>query len=263
MQERLQKLIAAAGIASRRHAEQMITAGQVSINGKVVTELGVKADPNSDHIKVRGKLINPLIKQREKVYVLLNKPKGYLTSVSDDRGRPVVLELLPRSLGMVHPVGRLDFNTEGLLLLTNDGEFTNYITAARNNVQKIYEVKVKGIPPEDAIDRLRHGVVLDDGARTSPAQIKKTKETGNNTWFDVILHQGRNQQIRRMFNLIGYSVVKLRRVQIGSLHDDRLPSGQWRLLTSAEVNRFFKDQPRERRQRPAKGRDAGAVRKPR
>src|SRR5262245_46356239 len=116
MQERLQKLIAAAGIASRRHAEQMITAGEVSINGKVVTELGVKADTDTDHIKVRGKLINPLLKQREKLYVLLNKPKGYLSSVSDDRGRPVVLELLPRSLGLVHPVGRLDFNTEGLLL---------------------------------------------------------------------------------------------------------------------------------------------------
>jgi 23S rRNA pseudouridine2605 synthase len=263
MHERLQKLIAAAGIASRRHAEQMISAGQVSINGKVVTELGVKADPNTDHIKVRGKLINPLIKQREKIYVLLNKPKGYLTSVSDDRGRPVVLELLPRSLGLVHPVGRLDFNTEGLLLLTNDGEFTNYITAARNNVQKVYEVKVKGRPPEDAIERLRHGVVLEDGTRTAPAQIKKTKETDTNAWFDVILHQGRNQQIRRMFNLIGYSVVKLRRVQIGPLHDDRLPPGQWRLLTSAEVNRFFKGQPRERQRRPAKGRDAGAVRKPR
>src|SRR5262249_48619224 len=124
MPERLQKLIAAAGIASRRHAEQMIAAGEVSVNGKVVTEPGVKADPAVDHIKVRGKLINPLLKEREKVYVLLNKPKGYLTSVSDDRGRPVVLELLPRSLGSIHPVGRLDFNTEGLLLLTNDGEFT-------------------------------------------------------------------------------------------------------------------------------------------
>jgi pseudouridine synthase len=262
MQERLQKLIAAAGIASRRHAEQMITAGQVSINGKVVTELGVKADPYNDHIKVRGKLINPLLKQREKVYLLLNKPRGYLTSVSDDRGRPVVLELIPRSVGVVHPVGRLDFNTEGLLLLTNDGEFTNYITSARNNVQKIYEVKLKGIPPEDAIDRLRNGVVLDDGTRTAPAQITKTKETGTNSWFEVILHQGRNQQIRRMFNLIGYSVVKLRRIQIGSLHDERLPPGQWRLLTNAEVNRFFKQRPKERPRRP-KVRDAGAVRKPR
>jgi 23S rRNA pseudouridine2605 synthase len=137
MQERLQKLIAAAGIASRRHAEQLITAGEVTVNGKVVTELGTKADPETDHIKVRGKLINPQIERREKVYVLLNKPKGYLSSVSDPDGRPTVLELLPASLGRIYPVGRLDFNTEGLLLLTNDGEFTNFITSARNKVDKV------------------------------------------------------------------------------------------------------------------------------
>ena len=125
MQERLQKLIAAAGIASRRHAEQLITAGEVTVNGKVTTELGTKADPEIDHIKVRGKLINPVLQRREKVYVLLNKPKGYLSSVTDPDGRPTVLELLPESLGRIYPVGRLDFNTEGLLLLTNDGDFTN------------------------------------------------------------------------------------------------------------------------------------------
>jgi 23S rRNA pseudouridine2605 synthase len=256
MPERLQKLIAAAGIASRRHAEQLIAAGEVSVNGKVVKELGVKADPAVDHIKVRGKLINPLLKEREKVYVLLNKPKGYLTSVSDDRGRPVVLELLPRSLGSLHPVGRLDFNTEGLLLLTNDGEFTNFITAARNGVQKIYEVKVKGAPGEAAIDRLRRGVVLEDGTRTAPAQITRTDETATNTWFEVILHQGRNQQIRRMFDLIGYSVLKLRRVQIGFLQDDRLRPGDWRLLTQAEVNRLQKKKERARPARSAKTRKA-------
>jgi 23S rRNA pseudouridine2605 synthase len=262
MQERLQKLIAAAGIASRRHAEQMISSGQVSVNGKVVTELGVKADPNNDHIKVRGKLINPLLKERENVYVLLNKPKGFLSSVSDDRGRPVVLDLLPRSLGAVHPVGRLDFNTEGLLLLTNDGNFTNFITAARNGVQKIYEVKVKGIPPEDALDRLRHGVVLDDGTRTAPARITKTRETGNNSWFEVILHQGRNQQIRRMFDLIGYSVVKLRRVQIGFLKDDRLAAAEWRLLTQTEVKRFLKEPQKTRpaRSPKPKARSRGHIR---
>ena len=148
MQERLQKLIAAAGIASRRHAEQLITAGEVTVNGKVITELGTKADPATDHIKVRGKLINPSLERREKVYVLLNKPKGYLSSVSDPEGRPTVLELLPASLGRVYPVGRLDFNTEGLLLLTNDGDFTNFITSARNKVEKVYEGKVKGVPDE-------------------------------------------------------------------------------------------------------------------
>src|SRR5215471_18848566 len=146
MQQRLQKLIAAAGIASRRHAEDLITSGKVSINGVVITELGTKADPDRDHIKDNGKLINPQLKSREKTYVLLNKPKGYLSSVSDQEGRPLVVELLPPALGKLHPVGRLDFNTEGLLILTNDGDLTNYVTSARNRVEKVYEAKVKGVP---------------------------------------------------------------------------------------------------------------------
>src|SRR6266496_1070546 len=234
MQERIQKLIAAAGIASRRHAEQLITAGEVTVNGQVITELGTKADPETDHIKVRGKLINPSLERREKVYILLNKPRGYLSSVSDPEGRPTVIELLPPSLGRLYPVGRLDFNTEGLLLLTNDGDFTNFITAARNKVEKVYEAKVKGIPDGQAIERLRRGVVLDDGTRTAPARVTKVAETGSNTWFEVILHQGRNQQIRRMFDLIGHSVVKLRRARIGFLHDDNLRPAEWRLLTPYE-----------------------------
>src|ERR1043166_1800039 len=179
MQERLQKLIANAGIASRRHAEELITAGEVTVNGKVVRELGTKADPDTDQIKVRGKLINPTLERREKVYVLLNKPKGYLSSVSDPEGRPTVRELLPESLGRLYPVGRLDFNTEGLLLLTNDGDFTNFITSARNKVDKVYEGKVKGIPDEKAIERLRRGVTLEDGTRTAPAKIKRVGETEN------------------------------------------------------------------------------------
>ena len=146
MEQRLQKLIALAGLASRRHAEELIVAGLVTVNGKVVTELGTKADPQTDHIKVRGRLINPLLGKREKIYVLLNKPKGYLTSMADPEGRPLVTELIPPSLGRLHPVGRLDFNTEGLLLLTNDGDFTNHITAGRNRIEKVYEVKVKGVP---------------------------------------------------------------------------------------------------------------------
>src|ERR687894_3298272 len=172
MEERLQKLIAAAGIASRRHAEELIAAGEVTVNGRVVREPGTKADPERDHIKVRGRLINPLLASHENAYVLLYKPKGYLTSLSDPEGRPLVSELLPATLGRLHPVGRLDFNTEGLLILTNDGELTNYVTAARNKVPKVYEAKVKGIPPEDAVERLRRGVVLEDGARTAPAQVK-------------------------------------------------------------------------------------------
>lgn len=238
MEERLQKLIAAAGLASRRHAEEMIAAGEVTVNGKLVTEAGTKADPSRDHIKVRGRLINPLLEAREKVYVLLNKPRGYLASLSDPEERPLVTELVPPSFGRLHPIGRLDFNTEGLLILTNDGELTNYITAARNGVPKVYEVKVKGVPPEEAIERLRRGIRLDDGALTAPAQITPTGETGTNAWFEVILHEGRNQQIRRMFDQIGHSVLKLRRVAIGALRDERLPVGAYRLLHPGEVARL-------------------------
>src|SRR5437868_5393387 len=163
MEERLQKLIAAAGLASRRHAEELITAGEVTVNGEVVKTLGAKADPERDHIKVRGRLINPRLKGRENVYVLLYKPRGILSSVADPEGRPLVTELVPASLGRLHPVGRLDFNTEGLLLLTDDGDFTNYITSARNRVDKVYEVKVKGVPSESAIARLRRGISLEGG----------------------------------------------------------------------------------------------------
>jgi len=252
MQERLQKLIAAAGIASRRHAEDLIISGQVSVNGNITTTLGTKADPQKDHIKVRGKLINSLLENREKRYVLLNKPKGYLSSVSDPEGRPLVTELLAPSLGRLYPVGRLDFNTEGLLLLTNDGEFANFITSARNRVKKVYEAKVKGVPPEATVERLRRGVVLEDGIRTAPAEIRRVEETESNAWFELTLHEGRNQQIRRMFESIGHSVLKLRRVRIGFLRDDTLKPGGWRLLTKSEVQRLMK--PRQTRSRLQSGR---------
>ncbi len=238
MQQRLQKLIALAGLASRRHAEELIVAGLVTVNGKVVTELGTKADPKTDHIKVRGRLINPLLGKREKIYLLLNKPKGYLTSMADPEGRPLVTELIPPSLGRLHPVGRLDFNTEGLLLLTNDGDFTNHITAARNRIEKVYEVKVKGVPSESGIARLSRGIKLEDGEITAPAKIRKVEETRTNAWFQVVLHQGRNQQIRRMFDAIGHSVLKLQRVAIGSLSDPKLKPGSCRLLTEGEVRRL-------------------------
>jgi 23S rRNA pseudouridine2605 synthase len=257
MEERLQKLIAAAGLASRRHAEEMIAAGEVTVNGKVVTEPGTKADPERDHIKVRGRLINSRIKAREKVYLLLNKPRGYLTSLADPEGRPLVSELIPQALGRLHPVGRLDFNTEGLLLLTNDGDFTNFITQARNRVAKVYEVKVKGVPGEDAINRLRRGITLDDGVRTAPAEIKRVEERDTNSWFEVILHEGRNQQIRRMFDAIGHSVIKLRRVQIGFLRDERLAPKQWRFLDPAEVARLMGGNKRKRKP-PTKTKARGA-----
>ena len=222
MQQRLQKLIAAAGIASRRHAEELITSGDVSVNGKIVKELGSKADPAVDHIKVKGRLINSLLQKHENIYVLLNKPRGYLTSMADPEGRPLATELIPSTLGRLHPVGRLDFNTEGLLLLTNDGEFTNILTAARNQIRKVYRVKVKGMPPESAIERLRRGISIEEGERTAPAEVKQLRSSEANGWFEVILHQGRNQQIRRMFDAIGHSVTKLKRTHIGSL-DDKFP----------------------------------------
>lgn len=257
MEERLQKLIAAAGIASRRHAEEMIAAGEVTINGQVVTTLGTKADPARDHIKVRGRLINPLLEARENIYILLNKPRGYLSSVADPEGRPLVTELVPSSLGRLHPVGRLDFNTEGLLLLTNDGELTNFITSARNNVAKVYEVKVKGVPGEAAVARLRRGIRLENGDRTAPAEIKQTDATDTNAWFEVVLHEGQNQQIRRMFDAIGHSVLKLRRVRIGTLADERLAPKQWRFLAQAEVDRLMKKRRKPKPPSSSKARGAG------
>lgn len=224
MAERLQKLISQAGIASRRAAEQMILDGQVSVNGEIVTELGTKADPATDHIKVRGKLINKLLEHRDNVYVLLNKPRGYLSSVSDPEGRPLVTDLV-KGKTRLYPVGRLDFNTEGLLILTNDGDFTNKLTRSRT-IPKVYEVKTKGLPNANAINKLRRGLVLEDGFKTSPAEIVDLKPTDKNGWYEVTLFEGHNQQIRKMFDAIGHSVVKLRRIRIGGLTAPELRVGQ-------------------------------------
>jgi 23S rRNA pseudouridine2605 synthase len=237
MQERLQKLIAQAGIASRRHAEELIEAGEVSVNGEIVTELGTKADPEIDHIKVGGKLINAKLKKRENAYILLNKPKGYLSSAADPEGRKLVTDLV-RGYGKLHPVGRLDYNTEGLIILTNDGEFTNFVASSKR-VPKVYEVKVKGLPNENAINKLRRGIVLDDGFKTAPAEIKPLKSTENNAWFEVTLHEGHNQQIRKMFDAVGNSVVKLRRIAIGHVRDEYIPVGAYRELDEKEVKEFF------------------------
>lgn len=239
MQERLQKIIAAAGIASRRKAEEMITAGQVAVNGHVVTELGTKADPEKDHIKVRGRLLSSL-KDQEKIYILLNKPVGYLTSRSDPQKRQLVTDLVGPSYGSkVHPVGRLDLNTEGLILLTNDGEFTNLITHASHHVPKVYEVKVKGKPSTVQINKLSRGVLI-DGVKTAPTQIRLMEETETNAWYEVTLHEGRNQQIRKMFDSIGHSVVKLRRIAIGFLKEEKMKPGEFRFLREAEVKRFYR-----------------------
>jgi 23S rRNA pseudouridine2605 synthase len=236
MQERLNKLIAQAGLASRRGAEEMIRNGEVTVNGQIVTELGTKADPDADHIKVRGKLINLKIERRENVYILLNKPKGFLSSAADPEGRPLVTDLV-KGYGKLHPVGRLDFNTEGLIILTNDGEFTNFVASARK-IPKVYEVKTKGIPSEVAINKLRRGTRLEDGFKTAPAEIKQLKSTDKNGWFEVTLYEGHNQQIRKMFDSIGNSVVKLRRIAIGHIKYDKLPIGAYRELDAEEVGQF-------------------------
>lgn len=235
--ERLQKLIAQAGIASRRKAEQLISNGEVTVNGEIITELGTKANPETDHIKVSGKLINPLLEKRENVYFLLNKPKGYLSSAADPEGRKLVIDLIPSSFGKVHPVGRLDYNTEGLIILTNDGEFTNFVASSKK-IPKIYDVKVKGLPNENAINKLRRGILLEDGFKTAPAEIKELNSTKKNGWYEVTLYEGHNQQIRKMFDTIGHSVVKLRRISIGHISDKLLPVGAHRQLMPQEVNDF-------------------------
>ena len=236
MLERLQKLIAQAGIASRRAAEELIVAGDVTVNGEIITALGTKADPEKDHIKVRGKLINTKLQNREHVYILLNKPKGYLSSAADPEGRKLVVDLV-KGHGRLHPVGRLDYNTEGLIILTNDGEFTNFVASSRT-IPKVYDVKVKGLPTAVAINKLRRGVVLEDGFKTAPADIKELKHTEKNGWYEVTLLEGHNQQIRKMFDTIGHSVVKLKRISIGSVNDKFLPVGASRPLTEKELESF-------------------------
>jgi 23S rRNA pseudouridine2605 synthase len=233
MQERLQKLIAQAGIASRRAAEEMLKAGEVSVNGEVITELGTKADPSKDHIKVRGKLINLKLENQQHVYILLNKPKGVLSSAADPEGRTLVTDLV-KATGRLHPVGRLDYNTEGLIILTNDGAFTNKVAASKT-IPKVYQVKTKGLPTDVAIRKLARGVRLEDGFKTAPADIKPLKPTDKNGWYEVTLYEGHNQQVRKMFDSVGHSVVKLKRIKIGSITDVGLATGKSRKLTDAEI----------------------------
>lgn len=235
--ERLQKIIAAAGIASRRKAEEMIAAGQVQVNGKVVSELGSKADPETDHIRVNGKLLHGA--QRH-AYLLLNKPKGYVTTMSDPQKRPTVMDLIRGVKGRVYPVGRLDYASEGLLLLTNDGELAHKLMKAASHVPKTYVVKVAGTPKEEAITKLRAGVSIatDDGKRvkTGPAGVRIVKE-GPNPWYEITLVEGRNRQIRRMFESVGHHVEKIKRVRYGPLTLD-VPPGKFRSLSAQEVARM-------------------------
>lgn len=232
--ERLQKILAAAGIASRRKAEEIIASGRVTLNGSVVTEQGTKADPQVDTITVDGK---PLKRAQPFVYFLLNKPKGYVTTVNDPEGRPTVMDLLGELKERIYPVGRLDYASEGLLLLTNDGALAQKLTKAGSHIPKTYLVKVSGKPNEQAIQKLRAGISipLEDGRRvkTSPAKIRLT-EDATNPWYEVVLIEGRNRQIRRMFLEVGFLVEKIKRVQLGPLTLD-VPPGKFRPLTKSEV----------------------------
>jgi 23S rRNA pseudouridine2605 synthase len=237
--ERLQKLLSAAGVASRRAAEQMILEGRVTVNGRVVTELGTKADLATDHVKADGRLIRLPSAHR---YVVLNKPRGFVVTRDDPDGRDTVFALLKsRVRERLVAVGRLDTDSEGLLLLTNDGALVQKLTHPSGGCRKEYEVKVSGIPTPAQLDRLRRGITLDDGTRTAPATIEMTGTTpekdgvGGNTWLKVILGEGRSRQIRRMFQQIGHPVSKLRRVAIGPLRDRSLPPGAWRDLAPGEV----------------------------
>ncbi|MFZ0733404.1 MAG: pseudouridine synthase [Candidatus Sulfotelmatobacter sp.] len=235
--ERLQKIIAAAGIASRRKAEALITLGQVQVNGKIVTELGTKADSETDHIRVNGKLLRA---ERRHTYLLLNKPKGYVTTVSDPEKRPTVMDLVHGVKGRVYPVGRLDYASEGLLLMTNDGDLAHRIMKAASHVPKTYLVKVAGTPKEDAIAKLRAGVSIatDDGkrVRTAPAAVRVIKEA-TNPWYEITLIEGRNRQLRRMFEAVGHHVEKIKRVRYGPLTLD-VPPGEFRSLTLKEIERL-------------------------
>lgn len=246
--ERLQKILSQAGIASRRKAEELILEGRVQVNGKVVTELGTRADLERDHIRVDGKLLHGREPQR---YYMLNKPRGYVTTVSDPENRPTVMDLIAKRQGPVsarvrlYPVGRLDYLSEGLLLMTNDGDLANRLSKAAAGVEKTYLVKVAGVPSEEGLDQLRKGIMIDRGRLnevrsgrrdrvvTAPARVELVRG-GENPWFELALTEGRNRQIRKMFEEIGHHVEKIRRIGYGALRLD-VPPGEFRELTPGEV----------------------------
>ncbi len=234
--ERLQKIIAHAGFASRREAEVMIREGRVTVNGRVVTELGSRASAGRDHIKVDGKLITRAEPHR---YILLNKPKEVMTTVEDPQGRRTVIDLVRGVRERIYPVGRLDFHSEGLIILTNDGDLAFKVSHPRHGSVKTYSVKVRGVPEERLVDKLQRGITI-DGKRTLPCEIRRLKTTGRtqeegNSWFEVKLREGRTQQIRKMFQAVGHPVAKLKRIAIGPISDPKLMPGDWRELTKQEV----------------------------
>ena len=233
--ERLQKLLSGAGIASRRAAEDLIRQGRVSLNGRTVTELGTKADLARDEIKVDGRRVKGITRYR---YLLLNKPRGYVTTRSDPQKRRTVMSLLGDVREYVYPVGRLDYDSEGLLLLTNDGDLAAALTHPSHEVERVYKVQVAGVPDERALERLQKGVPL-DGKRTAPAEVRIARgdreRLATSATLLMTIREGRNRQVRRMCEAVGHPVERLTRVKIGPLSDGGLRPGQVRDLTAAEV----------------------------
>jgi pseudouridine synthase len=235
---RLQKILSAAGIASRRASERLIVEGHVTVNGTVVRELGVRADPDGDDIRVDGRRIRAA---PPSIYLLLNKPAGYVSTRSDPQGRPTVLDLVGNPRQYMYPVGRLDFDSEGLLLLTNDGELAARLTHPRHAVEREYEVRVRGVPDVRAMERLSKGVTV-EGRRTLPATVKFVRSTESRGRSDallaIVIREGRKRQVRQMCDAIGHPVIRLRRVRIGPLSDSSLKPGHFRRLTPAEIARL-------------------------
>jgi len=238
MQERLQKIIARAGITSRRKAEELILQGRVAVNGRTVTELGTKADAERDRIEVDSR---PLRSSTRRTYLLLHKPVGYVSTVYDPQHRPTVMDLVKGLKERVYPVGRLDFHSSGLLLLTNDGELTNLLMSRTSQVPRTYQVKLEGRPAPEGLKKLEQGIVL-DGRRTAPCQIRLLAER-DKPWYEITLVEGRYHQVRRMFERIGQPVVKLKRARIAFLTDEGLAPGKFRALTPGEVERLKKWKP--------------------
>lgn len=229
--ERVQKILAKAGIASRREAEKLILEGRVTVNGNVI-QLGAKADPEKDHIKVDGKRIP---RPEPKITLVLNKPRGYLSTVRDPKGRPTVMDLIGKIRWRLYPLGRLDFDAEGLLLLTNDGEITYRLTHPRFLIPRTYWVKVQGIPEEKKLGLLKKGIRLEDGlAKASSVQILSTRE--KNSWIRITVNEGRNHLVKRLFAAIGHPVLKLKRIEFGPIQLGNLPVGKFRFLTHEELD---------------------------
>lgn len=235
MEERLQKILSRAGVSSRRAAEKMIAEGRISVNRTIVVEPGTKADPGKDEIRLDGRLISL---ETERIYVMLHKPKGYVTTLSDPQGRPIVTDLLNGVAARVYPVGRLDYDSEGLLILTNDGEFAQRLQHPRYGIPKTYRVKVEGHLLKGELKALENGIDLPDG-RFAPAEIELKKTNPRSTWLTITLTDGRNRVIRRAFDSLGHPVARLVRVAVADITLASLHEGAWRLLTSREVERLL------------------------